>query len=236
MSKWMDRFSKPGPGVYTPPPDRGVKRFFFLLPIHIRKLILLNVLWILFSIPIVTLPAASTGVNFVLMKLAREGRCFLWDDFIEAFKKYFVKSLIALPLYLVIAAAVVVFIVAEGPLALLFKILLCILAFLCWLVSCYFFPMLSYIDELSGKELLKNAVLLMLVSAKQDVFLTLFPGLLTALQAIFLPLTAPFLVFLTLALAQLGVCLIVNVPIDQYVLNPYNNMDSKDFNLGEKPE
>lgn len=236
MSRWVDRFSKPGPGVYTPPPDSGVKRFFFLLPIHIRKLVLLNLLWILFSIPVVTLPAATAGINCVLMKLTREGRCFLWDDFWEEFKKSFVKSLIALPLYLVIGGAIGVLMATEGQLPLVFKIILCIFAFLCWLVSCYFFPMLSYIDGLSGKALVKNAILLMLVSAKQDVFLTLFPGLLTALQVIFLPLTAPLLIFLTLALAQLGVCLIVNVPIDRHVINPYNNMDGTDCNLGVKPE
>ena len=236
MSKWMDRFSKPGPGVYTPPPDRGMKRFFFLLTNHIRKLILLNLIWIIFSIPVVTLPASTAGVTVVLMKLAREGRCFLWDDFWEAFKKYFRKSLIALTLYLVIAAAIAVMIFADGPIALVFKIILCVLAFLCWLISCYFFPMLAYIDDLTGKELLKNAALLLLVCAKQDIFLTLIPGLLTALQVIFLPLTSPLLIFLTLAFAQLGVCLIVNEPIDQYVLNPYNNIDSLDSNLGEKPE
>ena len=51
--RYRERYTKPGPGIYAPPPDRGFKRFFFLLPNHIRKLILLNLLWILFSIPLV---------------------------------------------------------------------------------------------------------------------------------------------------------------------------------------
>lgn len=235
MGKWIDRFSKPGPGVYAPPPEKGVKRFFFLLPIHIRKLILLNLIWLLFSIPVITLPAATSGVNCVLMKLVKDGRCFLWDDFWEEFKKNFAKSLIGLPLYIVIAAAAVCFTALGNNLSVAIKIILCILAFLCWIVSCYFFPMLSTV-ELSGKALIKNSVLLMLTASKQDILLTLLPGFLTTIQLIFLPLTAPLLIFLTLALAQLGVCLIVNEPIDRYVLNLYNNIDDDVPNLGVKPE
>ena len=240
--RYRERYTKPGPGIYAPPPDRGFKRFFFLLPNHIRKLILLNLLWILFSIPVVTLPAATTGVSKVLMKLAREGHCFLWEEFWEEFKASFRKSLaIGLPLYLILAGAICLlsFTGDTGSQALLMlKILVGVIAIFFWLVICYFFPMLSMVD-LPAIATLKNAMLLPLLSPKQDLLLIALPGGLTVLQVLLLPFSAPLLLFFSLAIAQLGVCLIVNIPIDRHIIQPYTKKYTsiqKDFNLGAKPE
>ena len=83
----------PGPGVTQPPPEKGIARFWFLLSTHFWKLIELNLLFFLFSLPVVTIPAAYCGMNRVLMKLVREGNCFLWHEFSKEFKANFLKSL-----------------------------------------------------------------------------------------------------------------------------------------------
>jgi hypothetical protein len=50
-------------------------------------------LFILFSLPIITMPAALCGLNRVLVKLILDGNVFLWDEFIGEFKSSFRKSL-----------------------------------------------------------------------------------------------------------------------------------------------
>ncbi len=89
----MKKRFAPGKGVTELPPEKGVRRYFFLLSIHFSKLCGLNLLFVLFSIPIITMPAALCGMNRVLILLVREGNCYLWDDFIKEFKASFFKSL-----------------------------------------------------------------------------------------------------------------------------------------------
>jgi len=86
----------PGPGVTEPPPARGLKRFSFVFSNHFAKLVYISFLTALFSLPLVTAPAALCGLTAVMMNLVREGHTFLWDDFWEAFKAGFSRSLVGL--------------------------------------------------------------------------------------------------------------------------------------------
>jgi len=83
---------KIGKRLDQPVPQEGLLRYFFLLKTHFWKLMTLNLLFIAFSIPLVTLPAALCGMNRVLVKLIRDGNCFLWQEFIAEFKGSFKKS------------------------------------------------------------------------------------------------------------------------------------------------
>ena len=82
-------------GEGKPAPSHGRERFFYLLRTHFWKLITLNLLFLLFSIPVVTLPAALCAMNRVLIKLTRDGNCLLWMEFRDEFKRSFLKSLLA---------------------------------------------------------------------------------------------------------------------------------------------
>jgi uncharacterized membrane protein YesL len=55
------------------------------------KLVALNLMFLAFSIPVVTMPASLCGMNRVLIKLWREGNCFLWSDFWDEFKANILK-------------------------------------------------------------------------------------------------------------------------------------------------
>ena len=80
-------------GAGLPLPEGGIRRYGVLLATHFWKLVELNLLFILFSIPIVTLPAALCGVNRVCVLLIRNGYCFVWGDFWEEFRRSFRRSL-----------------------------------------------------------------------------------------------------------------------------------------------
>ena len=72
-------------------------------PIHIM---FLNLLWVLFSLPMVTIGASTTALYSVLIKMrnGKEGKLFL--DFWDAFRKNFRQATV---IWLIIALAAVVF-------------------------------------------------------------------------------------------------------------------------------
>jgi uncharacterized membrane protein YesL len=83
----------PGKGVTKPSPDRGIKLFFFILYTHFWELVKLNLLLLVFCIPIVTIPAAFCAANRVIINLICEWDSFVWSDFITEFKASFFRSI-----------------------------------------------------------------------------------------------------------------------------------------------
>ncbi len=87
------RFGPAKQDMLEAPPKGGAKRFWFLFATHFDKLIRLNLLFLAFCIPVITAPAALCGMNRVLIKLVRDGHCYMWSDFIGEFKASLWKSL-----------------------------------------------------------------------------------------------------------------------------------------------
>ena len=101
---------RPGPGVDGPPPATGFRRFWFIFTNHFGKLIAANLLFALFSIPLVTLPAALCGLNAVCAQLIRTGKCFLVQDFLDGFRRGFIqKTIFGMPFCIVVAGTVLMY-------------------------------------------------------------------------------------------------------------------------------
>lgn len=73
-------------------PEGGIQRYALLLTTHFRTLVGLNLLFVLFSLPVITLPAALCAMNRVCMLLIRKGCCFLWQDFRQEFRRSFARG------------------------------------------------------------------------------------------------------------------------------------------------
>ncbi len=89
---FFNNYQKEGRGVRK---NERTPRFVLFFQIYFRKfwqLILLNMLYVLFCIPIVTIGPATAGMTKVLRNYAREEHAFLWGDFIETFKTNFKQS------------------------------------------------------------------------------------------------------------------------------------------------
>jgi len=96
MGFFNKNYDKPGKGVSkNAPRKRGFFLFWELLGRKFGKIIQVNLLFILFSIPIVTIGPATAAATYVLRNFAREEHAFVWWDFIDAFKKNFKQSFIA---------------------------------------------------------------------------------------------------------------------------------------------
>ncbi len=214
----------PGKGVTEPPPEKGLKLFFFLLGIHFWKLVKLNLLFLAFSIPVVTIPAALCGMNRVLIKLVREGNCFLWAEFIKEFKANVLKGLPfgILQAFLLFDAYYLLSLSTSAANG--FELISGTLGFLCTGFAILFFgyvyvllPTLS----LPNRYIAKNALILMSIEWKTNFVMlgaVLIMGLFTLA---FFPYTLFFSVFITVALTQMIVCTAVNGPLQKRIIGPY---------------
>lgn len=169
MGFFKDRYSRPGPGIpKDAPKKKGLALFFEILVREAFELIKLNLLFLLFCVPVVTIPAAITAMSRVTGKMVRDENHYLWEDFWGTFKKEFVPATLGGWLLLIVIALSVVGIlfysggVSVSGIFMLPLVVTVAVGLVTLMASFYFFPMLALVD-LPLKQLLKNALLLSVV-------------------------------------------------------------------------
>ena len=129
----------------------------------LKDLILLNLIWLVFCIPIVTIGPATTAMYAVARKMARGDWPFVWTTFFREFKQCFRKSFI-MSLCLLLPEAllgVYLFMTFAGsfeetlPLTIICGIAGILLGFVC----SYAYPLSAYFEN-TVSQTLKNAMLL----------------------------------------------------------------------------
>lgn len=203
----------------APPPEKGAARFFFLLITHSSRLFALNALFILFSLPIITIPAALNGLSRVCMLLVREGICFVWTDFINEFKASFFKSIpVFLPGAVLMVSAFLCFLSSRSGGGSSFVLMaFSVLFFIAGLfICCYAYAMLS-LCKLRNRDILRNAISLIFLEPKADLLLALFVGGIIIAFIGFLPFSIP-LVLVLFSLLSLISSIIVYEPLKKRII------------------
>ncbi len=129
--------------------------------------ICLSFLWLIFSIPIITVGAASTALYYTVNKVFRNGRGQMWQAFWGSFKSNFKQSTI---IWVFLLIFYILFAVngyygyafyANGvmPVGLLIVIIVVVAIVMAW--SCYVFPYIARFTN-STKEVLFNCLFLLL--------------------------------------------------------------------------
>ncbi|MBR5739290.1 MAG: YesL family protein [Lachnospiraceae bacterium] len=195
------------------PKKKGLALVFSTLWREFFGLLKLNFVFILASLPIVTIPAAIKAMSRITISMVRDENYFLWHDFWAAFKDDFWKSFFG---GLVFLAAFILFsfsILAYNELAMQIHWILLVLAafsiaLLLWayLASLYFFPMNAYVN-LKFTQLLKNSVILVFFGWKRSGLAFLAALITFGLPIALLPYSAVFLVFISFPLTNLLVSL-----------------------------
>lgn len=222
----------PGSGVTQPPPEKGLKRFLFVLISHFWKLITLNLLFLAFCIPVLTIPAAFCGMNRVLVKLYREGNCFVWTEFIKEFRANLFKSLpfgavggaLLFASYYslsfgtsLLSNGVEVLTTALGILILVFAVLFLNYAFV-------FLPTI----DLKNGYIARNAFIFAVTEWKTNLII-LAIVLLTALFSVLLfPYSLIAVLLLAFSFQQYVVCSAVNAPMQKRIIGPYEQRKKND--------
>ena len=174
--------------------DSPVMRFLDKM----KDLIVLNLIWLVFCIPVVTIGPATTSLYAVARKMARGDWPKVWTTFITEFKQCFRKSFL-MSLCLLLPAAllgVYLFVVFSGSLkeTLLLTVLCGIAAILLGFICSYAWPLSAYFEN-TVPQTLKNAMLLPMTN----------PLLALAVTALNL---LPFILFLFVNELFIEICII----------------------------
>ena len=65
---------------------------FFRFMGRVGDVMLLDLLWIIFSLPIVTIGASTTAMNYVMLKMVRDEEGYIWPSFWKSFKLNFKQA------------------------------------------------------------------------------------------------------------------------------------------------
>jgi len=83
------KFKTKVPPDKNAPPKKGIALFFSILFREYKNLIVVNLIFILFSLPVITIGPAFAGMIHVIFKIIRDRPVFPFSDFIDGFKKIF---------------------------------------------------------------------------------------------------------------------------------------------------
>ena len=198
-------YAKPGPGIRPDEPEKtGLRRFAQILSLESAALVKLNLLVILSSLPLVTLPAALYAMQTVVRRM-------VLDQPVDCFYHYriaFVKGLrTAYPAFFAVALPLVLsgygmgYYLRFAAINLLFLLpfAFCTAVFLLTLLaSVYFYPILS--DGRTVREALRPAVVLGAGRPLRAALAVLGIYGLTLLAVLALPIRLPYLALIGLSL------------------------------------
>ncbi|MEM1485097.1 DUF624 domain-containing protein [Oscillospiraceae bacterium PP1C4] len=224
MGFFSNRYSKPGPGIEkNAPSKKGLALFFDILFREFFELFKLNLLFLLFCIPIITIPAALTAMSRLTLTMVQDKPHFLWRDFFDAFKANFKTSALAgLMLFagLFIAGYSAYFYGLSTRTNALFYVPLGIslcLVYALTVISFYLFPLIALVD-LPLKVLIKNALLLTFICLPHNLATFAATGLLVFLFVGFFPVSLPFILIAFFALLNLISTFCAYSGIKRYVI------------------
>ena len=193
----MSLFSSPVADYNRRRPKRGVR---LLLSIFIQEFFHiagLNALFVICSVPLVTMPAAYAAMTRVNGYYAQELSCSQWKEFFRVFKEEFRRvTPVGLPLLLVpFGLSLVIFELLTDPWNAVSYLLLtvCLLTTaLLLLIRYYLFPLLTW-TQLSLREALRNSFLLAIVRLWPNLLMLAFHAVLYCVVMYYFPMSTPYL-------------------------------------------
>lgn len=224
MGFFKDLYNKPGPGIpKNAPQKKGLALFFEILWRELFELIKLNLLFLLFCVPIITIPAAIAAMSKVTTKMVRDENHFLWSDFTGAFHDEFLPATLGgwlLNLIMLGSVASGFFYInlsTTNKLMMIPLIITTCVSFVATVSSFYFYPMITSVD-LPLKRTLKNSFLLSFVCVGPNVIAGGIFFVSTALCVMFFFPAVPVILSIGCALLNFICTFVAYGGISKYVL------------------
>ena len=204
---------------------KGVVGFLEIFWREFFALIGLNMVFIVTSLPIITIPASLTAMSRITATMVQDKNHFLIADYWRAFKRDFGKSLlggIVLLLSIVIFAFATWFYYSLGAqsskLYLILTIVSGCLMLMAVLCGIYFFSMLAIVDQ-NVKTLLKNSYAMIGSGLKNSLFALFYFLLFFGLFGIgLLPYSVFYMVIMMFSLTSLLTSYFTVPAIEKHVL------------------
>lgn len=169
---------------------------FFQFMNTLAEYILLNFLWLICCIPIVTIGASTTALYYVTMQTAREEHGYIAKGFFRSFKENFKQSTI-IWLIMFFIGAILTFNVSfwftmKSTLGNILGTLVSVALLIYIFTLFYVFPLLSRFNN-TVKQTMKNALFISLQNLKQTLIITVVNVIIVLVIYLF-PISAIFFV------------------------------------------
>lgn len=220
-------YQSAGKGVAKGAPEK--KPFFKFFEIFGRKfwkIIELNMIFVLFCIPVVTFGPAMAAMTHVMRKFVLEQPCFLFQEFWSAFKKNFKQSLaIGIVDVICIASLIISFyqyLYAEQLPDQYFMFMCIFIGIGTIFLMMHFYIYIEIVAlNLSLRAILKNAILLVFLGVKRNILALIINLAITTLIVIFLPFSSLAVIFFPLAWMCFSTVFICYPVVQKFIVNPY---------------
>lgn len=171
----------------------------------------LTVLWVVCSLPVITIGAASTAVSYVALKVMKDEEGGLTKQFFHSFKQNFKQATViwlgALLLTIILAVNFWFYYQMNNTFSKVFMIVLIVISVVFAMVMHYIFPVLAKFDNST-----KNLLIMAFVMALKNVNWTVF--MVVATVCVFV---VGIFVFAPLLVGSIGVLAF----IDAWILNHF---------------
>jgi uncharacterized membrane protein YesL len=223
--KFMDWYLGSNNNTEKEPPRSGLKRVGYVLLNYTGKLVVINVIFLLCCIPVITIPAALTALNRYLIQIFRVGYGASISDYVNEMKANILKSI---PLGLLSSGAGIY---AYYLMSLSNNFVQTYLGHIVmgfgWvfflifiLFGSYSFVLLAMLD-LSVVNILKNSLILMAVEWKTNLKLIIcFLGI-TGFIGVLLPYSIIPALLAGASVNQLVICSILNPVVNKRIIEPF---------------
>lgn len=211
---------------------RGFFEFFDIYFNHFWDFIKLNLLFVLFCLPIVTIGPAIAGLIYCTNLFAMRKGVLIWGDFFDAFKKNFKQGLI---ISIINAVLAFVFYVgynfyyekmSDGIMNIIL-FAFATLAILIYICIQYYLHIIMVKVHLSLKGLFKNALYMTIIGIKSTFFTSITLAVVIYILYIlnvFWPITYPIFAF-----SFIGLIISFNCyqHVEKYIINPSLEQQNK---------
>lgn len=200
--------------------DSGLMRFLTV----VANLAILNVLFIVCSLPVVTLGASLTALNYVVLQMIRQEDSYIVRGFFRGFKQNFWQATI---IWLILLAAGVflwldywsVSQYFTGLMRTVMLVGLTVLAVMWVMVFLYVFALQARYEN-TVKQTIKNALFMALLRLPYTVVLVLIDALLPLLP-VFFPQTAPIVLFVWMVCGFAAVAYVGDLLVNRAFLKTF---------------
>lgn len=206
MRIFSPNFEREGAGVEkNEPPKRGLSLFFQLFISRFWDMLKLNIIFIIYCIPIVTIGPAFGALTFITMSMVRNKHIYLFSDFHEAFKtnwkQSFTFSFIICSIFAVLYYSTLFYFKLAQQNHIFYAVFFfCIFITVVFGLAClYIFPIMTTIS-LSIKDIFKNSIFLSIVCLKNTLLGALVYGFILIVNLLFFPLTIPLILIFTFSM------------------------------------
>lgn len=218
----MSLFSSPVGDYNRRRPKTGVRLLLSIFIQEFFRIVTLNALFVVCSIPVVTMPAAYAAMTRVNGYYVQEIACNQWKEFFRVFREEFKRTLpVGLVLLLVpFALAVIAFELLTDlwNAASYVGLTLCLVIItILLLIRYYFFPLVTW-TQLSVREALRNSFMLAVVRLGPNLLMLAVHAVLFCIVMYYFPMSTPYLALCVFASINLFATFLAWDGIKKYIL------------------